>query len=122
MGCINKKQEIKSELQINDLIPKNKLLENKITTIIDTNEKNSLIIKKTEISLNNINPIIINEPKIICILKNIENNYEKKLIITPNSINGHIIKEEEGKHETARKKEKVKTPKAPKKQARRAKH
>ena len=32
------------------------------------------------------------------------------------------IKEEEGKHETARKKEKVKTPKAPKKQARRAKH
>ena len=46
MGCINKKQEIKSELQINDLIPKNKLLENKITTIIDTNEKNSLIIKK----------------------------------------------------------------------------
>lgn len=97
MGCINKKQEIKSELQINDLIPKNKLLENKITTIIDTNEKNSLIIKKTEISLNNINPIIINEPKIICTLKNIENNYEKKLIITPNSINGHIIKDEEGK-------------------------
>ena len=101
MGCINKKNVINSEIQIftlrkrdeNIIINNNK----NINTINDNVENKSTNIKKSDLSEKTINSIIINYPKLICQIKNIENNYEKEITITPNSVNGKIIKNPDGK-------------------------
>jgi hypothetical protein len=94
MGCINQKHEIKSDVEISQVNKTNKITESNINSIIETNEKTSTNIKKSDITLNS---MIINYPKLICKLKNIENNIEKEIVITPNSLNGKIIKDLEGK-------------------------
>ena len=65
--------------------------------ILDNVENKSTTIKKSVFSEKTINSIIINYPKLICQIKNIENNYEKDITITPNSVNGKIIKNPDGK-------------------------
>ena len=94
MGCINQKHEIKSDDEISQVNKTNKITESNINSIIETNEKTSTNIKKSDITLNS---LIINYPKLICKLKNIENNIEKEIVITPNSLNGKIINNLEGK-------------------------
>jgi len=99
MGCINRKNLINSDIQILTLRKTNENINsiNNINIINDNVEKKSTNIKKSVFSEKTINSIIINYPKLICQIKNIENNYEKDIIITPNSVNGKIIKNPDGK-------------------------
>jgi hypothetical protein len=99
MGCINRKNLINSDIQILTLRKTNENINsiNNINIINDNVEKKSTNIKKSVFSEKTINSIIINYPKLICQIKNIENNYEKDITITPNSVNGKIIKNPDGK-------------------------
>ena len=99
MGCINRKNLINSDIQILTLRKTNENINsiNNINIINDNVEKKSTNIKKSVFSEKTINSIIINYPKLICQIKYIENNYEKDITITPNSVNGKIIKNPDGK-------------------------
>jgi hypothetical protein len=99
MGCINRKNLIKSDIQILTVRKTNEKINNinNINIINDNVENNSTNIKKSVFSEKTINSFIINYPKLICQIKNIENNYEKDITITPNSVNGKIIKNPDGK-------------------------
>ena len=99
MGCINRKNLVNSDIQILTLRKTNENINsiNNINIINDNVEKKSTNIKKSVFSEKTINSIIINYPKLICQIKNIENNYEKEITITPNSVNGKIIKNSDGK-------------------------
>ena len=99
MGCINRKNLIKSDIQILTVRKTNEKINNinNINIINDNVENNSTNIKKSVFSEKTINSFIINYPKLICQIKNIENNYEKEITITPNSVNGKIIKNPDGK-------------------------
>jgi hypothetical protein len=99
MGCINRKNLINSDIKILTLRKTNENINsiNNINIINDNVEKKSTNIKKSVFSEKTINSIIINYPKLICQIKNIENNYEKDITITPNSVNGKIIKNPDGK-------------------------
>ena len=99
MGCINRKNLVNSDIQILTLRKTNENINsiNNINIINDNVEKKSTNIKKSVFSEKTINSIIINYPKLICQIKNIENNYEKDITITPNSVNGKIIKNPDGK-------------------------
>jgi hypothetical protein len=99
MGCINRKNLIKSDIQILTVRKTNEKINNinNINIINDNVENNSTNIKKSVFSEKTINSFIINYPKLICQIKNIENNYEKEVTITPNSVNGKMIKNLDGK-------------------------